>query len=102
MSVLTCGKCADYSCYKSGGRLRTDKACVEQFKPWEFTEAIEDGDGNCPGVLTFQKYGSEMRCIIRYPVSDEQHQTETIEFKELDKSMENANKDNQSEFMRVN
>ena len=43
-----------------------------------------------------------MRCIIRYPVSDEQHQTETIEFKELDKSMENANKDNQSEFMRVN
>lgn len=90
MSVLTCGDCADYSCDKSGGRLRTDKACGDFFKPWEFTSKIEDADDSCPGVITFQKYGSEMKCIIEYPVSDDQHQTETIEFKELDNSTINS------------
>lgn len=80
---LTCGNCVDYPCDNSGGHLRTDKAC-HIFKPFQETYQIEDAIEDCIGTLTFQRYGNLMKCVLRYPSSDDTHNTDSIEFNTLD------------------
>lgn len=66
--MITCAECSSYPCDNSGSRLKTDKACDDFFKPFEFHKSIEDSNGGAVGIIRFAKYGDEIHCTIQYPL----------------------------------
>lgn len=66
--MITCAECSSYPCDNSGSRLKTDKACDDFFKPFEFHKPIEDSNGGAVGIIHFAKYGDEIHCTIQYPL----------------------------------